>query len=98
MARKTTGLTSQEAANLHHDFFGHDYEKESVVNLADMKNLTFLGYAVAIRYEAQKYSDKKAEWYEHEFDNPTMLLTNGKELICFSPTDDLKITKRGIEG
>jgi hypothetical protein len=91
-------MNKDKAKKMHKDFFGHSTEKEMSVDLYPMSNLTFLGEAYAIEYIAKKHEDSELERYRHEFDNVTLLFTNGHELICYSPADELKITKRGIEG
>ena len=61
-----------------------------------MRHLAFLGKAVAIEYEAQKHRDQKKHIYRHKFENPAIVVSNGKDLLVYG--SKLKVTTRGIEG
>ncbi len=89
-------MSERQAEQLYCSFMGRDVDGEMVVDLGDMDSLAFLGDAVAIEYRAQKHSDRKMHVYRHEFENPAMVLTNGRQIIIFG--DSIKVTRRGIEG
>jgi hypothetical protein len=81
---------------LFEDFHGRDATEQFDIVLQDMKELVFLGHAAAVEYVAQKHEDKKKHIYRHEFENPAMVLTNGKDIIITG--DKIRVTWRGIEG
>jgi len=89
-------MKGKKAKELYEDFHGYISEKEFDIELEDVENLTLLGRAVAIEYEAMKHGDTVKEIYRHDFGSKAILLTNGKDLIVFNP--EMSIEDRGIVG
>lgn len=89
-------MSERKAEQLYRSFMGREVDGEMVIDLEDMDSLAFLGAAIAIEYQAQKHADRKAHIYRHEFENPAMVLTNGRQIVIFG--DSIKVTRRGIEG
>jgi hypothetical protein len=88
-------MKAKEAEKLFEKFTGRESLKDSIVELAPMDNLSFLGECVAVEYQAKKHKDRKAHVYRHEFKPGSILVTNGKELLIIGP---FKIESRGIVG
>jgi hypothetical protein len=81
---------------LYEDFSGFEKTGERKITLGSMSRLAFLGRAVAVEYEAQKHSDRKKNVYRHEFENPAIVASNGKDILILG--GKIKVTTRGIEG
>jgi len=88
-------MTGLKAKELYKKFFGRDSKKNFKINLQPMENLTLLGITHKIEYIAKKsqFRDKEGIIYVHEFKQPVLLLTNGKDLILYG---EIKIDERGI--
>jgi hypothetical protein len=85
-----------KAEQLFEDFTGREYDSEFTISLKQLKELTFLGVAIALEYSIKKdrEGDRHPEIYRHEFETPCILLTNGKDLIVYG--EKLKVIDRGI--
>ena len=84
-----------KSRELHKSFHGRDIDKILEIDISSFKDCTLLGTVESISYIAKKHSDRKFHTYEHIFDDPPMLITNGKEMLIVG---NFEITKRGIVG
>ena len=89
-------MVSKKIDKLYEDFSGFEKSGEYKTELGQTKKLAYLGKAIAIEYEAQKHSDKKSHVYRHEFENPAIVASNGKDIFIIGKK--IIVTTRGIEG
>jgi hypothetical protein len=95
--KKSKKNPSARALRFFQDFQGRPVTGSKTIELNDMKELVYLGEAVAIEYATFKpHLDNDPETYRHEFEKPCELFSNGKELIIYGKS--IKINKAGIHG
>lgn len=88
-------------SRLFHRFHGRPAGRPQVGGFYDPKSLIYLGRAVAIVYESDKFhggGDGKTADYMHEFETPAALFMDeraGKQLYILGP--QIKVTRHGIE-
>ena len=83
--------------NVYKEFLGRRSNKEYLIEIGDLSELTEIGKVDRLDYLAKKshFKDKDIVIYMHNFEKKPKLLTNGKILIIYG---NFKITSKGIEG
>lgn len=84
-----------KSKELHKMFHGRDVDRMLEIDISTFNESTLLGTVESISYIAKKHGDRKFHTYEHVFDDPPMLITNGKEMLIVG---NFEITERGIVG
>jgi hypothetical protein len=84
-----------KAKKMYKDFHAFDSTKRTPIELDLKGDLVYLGQAVDIAYNSDKW-DKTAKTYRHDFSKNTTLLTNANGNILIIIGSKLKVKPQGI--